>query len=68
MTEYDIGDLVFYIDRRGPRELTNIGVICDKREDDGQIRYSIDWADGYRYDYYGTREVEVYINNAKAIT
>jgi len=68
MNEYDIGELVFYIDRRGPRELTNIGVICDKCEDDGRIRYSIDWADGYRYDYYRTREVEVYINNAKAIT
>jgi|LakMenEpi03Aug12_release.lakeMendotaPanAssembly.Ray.scaffolds.fasta_scaffold4872477_1 hypothetical protein len=67
MTEYDIGDLVFYIDRRGPRELTNIGVICDKREDDGQIRYSIDWADGYRDDNYSEREVEVYVNNATKI-
>jgi hypothetical protein len=60
MNEYDIGDIVLHID---PKGIKTIGVICDKREDDGDIKYSIDWADGYRDDYYGHVQVTNYINN-----
>jgi hypothetical protein len=63
MIEYDIGELVFHVNTF--TNTNTIGLIVDKREDDGRITYSIDWADGYRDDNYNEREVEIYVNNAR---
>lgn len=63
MQEYDIGELVLHIDKFDNKKI--FGLITDKREDDGTITYSIDWADDYRDDNYNEREVEIYVNNAR---
>ncbi len=65
MQEYDIGELVLYVNTF--TKINTIGVVSDKREDDGTITYSIDWADDYRDDNYNEREVEIYVNNATKI-
>jgi hypothetical protein len=65
MQEYDIGELVLYVDTF--TKINTIGIISDKREDDGTITYSIDWADDCRDDNYNEREVEIYVNNATKI-
>jgi hypothetical protein len=65
MKEYDIGELVLHVNTF--TEINTIGFISDKREDDGTITYSIDWADDYRDDNYNEREVEIYVNNATKI-
>jgi hypothetical protein len=66
MKEYDIGELVLYVDTF--TKINTIGIISDKREDDGTITYSIDWADEYREDNYNESEVKGYINNLTKIS
>ena len=57
MKEYDIGELVLYVNTS--TKINTIGVISDKREDDGTITYSIDWADGEQ-DKYGEGSIATF--------
>lgn len=61
MKEYDIGELVLHVHPYDKQK--TVGIIVDKREDEGEIKYSIEWCDDYRDDGYHTYEIEIYTSN-----
>lgn len=63
MKEYDIGELVLHVDKFDQKII--FGLITDKCEADGIIRYEIHWSDNLHDNAYNSREVESYIQNAK---
>jgi len=64
MIEYDIGELVLHVDKFDEKMI--FGLITDKCEDDGRIKYTIHWSDNLHDNAYNHREVESYIQNAKS--
>ena len=65
--ELDIGDIVLCIERSPNSSLNDykvFGWIVDKYVDDeNEIRYSIEWADGFSERNYNEREVDGYLEN-----
>ena len=63
--ELDIGDILLCIEEeRGDKPYKVFGWIVDKYVDDeNEIRYSIEWADGFFERNYNEREVSGYLEN-----
>ena len=62
--ELDIGDIVLCIEKYADKPYKVFGWITDKYVDDeNDIRYSIEWADGFFERNYNEREVGGYLEN-----
>lgn len=62
--ELDIGDIVLCIEKYADKPYKVFGWIVNKYVDDqDDIRYSIEWADGFSEINYNEREVGGYIEN-----